>query len=128
MEAGNSPGAGAAPAPANEPKIVPSIGRIVLYRLSAYDVIAIHKQRGHNHSSNEVIEGQVLPAIVVAVWGTTPTSAVNLKVMLDGADTFWATSRSPGDKPGQYHWMQYQLGQAQKAEAAEAKLKEASAS
>jgi hypothetical protein len=125
--AGSNAGAAAASAPANAPTIVPTIGRIVLYRLASYDVVAIHKQRGLNHSSNEISEGQVFPAIVVQTWGTTPTSSVNLKVMLDGSDTHWVRSSSVGVNNGQYHWMQYQVGQAAKAEAAEAKLKEATA-
>jgi hypothetical protein len=72
-----------------------------------------------------------MPAMFVAVWGDTAESAVNLKVMLDGADDYWVTSTSVEDDrldkdgkrvhtPGRYHWMDYQVGQAKKHEAAPA--------
>ena len=68
--------------------------------------------------------------MVVAVWGNTPESVVNLKVMLDGSDDYWVTSTSIEDEradkdgnpvhtPGRYHWMPYQVGQATKHAKAE---------
>ena len=36
--------------------------------------------------------------MVVAAWVPTPESAVNLKVMLDGADNYWVTSTSVADE------------------------------
>ncbi|WP_049820083.1 hypothetical protein [Bradyrhizobium japonicum] len=108
-------------------EIVPTIGRIVLYRLCDNDVISIHKQRGRAFAGNEPRAGAVLPAMIVAVWGSTPDACVNLKVMLDGEDTLWATSRNRGDGEGQWHWMPYQLGQAAKTEAAEAAARAATA-
>lgn len=121
-------------------EIIPTIGRIVLYKLSKYDVEQINRRRQdakdkmdwHRllktgamvHIGNTVSEGQEFPMIVVATWGTGPDQAVNGHVLLDGSDTFWATSRHVGDKPGDYRWMDYQKGQAAKTEALEAQLKE----
>lgn len=116
--------------------IVPTIGRIVLYKMSDTDAQKVNKRRADAHShmrehiersngvmvhvGNEVHEGDVFPAVVVKTWGTTPTSPVNLKVEMDGSDTYWATSRMVGEHPGSYHWMEYQKGQAAKYEALEA--------
>ena len=106
--------------------IVPTIGRIVIYKLSETDVSRIQAKR-LGFAYNDVRVGDEYPAIIVRTWGGTPTSAVNLKVMLDGEDSYWATSRAVGDKPGDYHWMEYQKGQAAKAAALEAQLAEAKA-
>jgi len=111
-------------------KIVPTVGRIVLFTLAAWQVDQINKRRAdavrcidyHRwksngsqvHIGNQVTEGQVVPAMVVAVWGNTPESAVNLKVMLDGSDDYWVMSTSVEDEradkegqpihtPGRYH-------------------------
>jgi len=105
-------------------EIIPTVGRIVLYMLTQYDADKINKRRddankhmllhqyqSHGtmvHVGNMVHKGQQYPALVVAVWGDNPTSAVNLKVELDGSDNYWATSRSVGDDPGSYQWMAYQ--------------------
>lgn len=95
--------------------IVPTVGRIVLYSVSAEQAERINRRPDWHHLSgvqvhfgNEATEGSVYPAMVVAVWGNTPTCAVNLKVMLDGTDELWATSVSVGDRPGTFHWMPYQ--------------------
>jgi len=114
--------------------IVPTLGRIVLYTLPQYQVEQINRRRKHAvehmdyhrwkkngtmvHIGNEVRAGQVVPAIVVAVWGDTPDCAVNLKLMLDGSDDFWVTSTSVEKEQneggvlvhteGKYHWMEYQ--------------------
>jgi hypothetical protein len=128
-------------------KIVPTIGRIVYFTLAAWQAEAINKRRSdaarcmHKHQwesdgsqvhvGNMVHDGQVVPAMVVAVWGDTPKSAVNLKVMLDGSDDYWVTSTSVEDEradkdgnaihtPGRYHWMPYQVGQAKRHEAEKA--------
>lgn len=120
------------------PTIVPTVGRIVLFSLAQYQVEEINRRRKdaqremdyHRwkkngvqiHVGNEVKAGDVYPAMVVRVWGDTPTCAVNLKVMLDGTDDYWVTSTNAVDQPteGKYHWMDYQKGQAAKTEAAEA--------
>ena len=40
---------------------------------------------------NPVDAGQIVPARIVAVWGDTPESAVDLKCFLDGRDDYWVT-------------------------------------
>lgn len=114
-------------------KIPPTVGRIVLYRVSATDAETINQRRAdakahmHRHRTdatgvvvhvgNEVTAGEIYPAMIVRVWGY---EMVNLKVELDGSDAYWATSRHIGDEPGQWRWMDYQLGQAARTAAAEA--------
>ena len=109
----------------------PTVGWIVHYRLNEYDAVDINRRRddfaafqrlhrsdpsaypapgdagatGHvAHVGNRAAAGQVYPAVVVATWGTTPGCAVNLQVVLDGTDTYWATSRCGGDADGQWSW------------------------
>ena len=56
------------------------------------------------HVGNGVAAGDVYPAMVVRVF---MPSSVNLKVMLDGSDTYWATSVafSTEKQPRTWHWM-----------------------
>lgn len=106
--------------------IIPTVGRIVLYTLASYDVDAIRIQRGPDGRGNSVSPGDIYPAMVVRTWGDPSDSymRVNLKVMLDGPDSYWATSRKVGvaDEQGSYHWMDYQKGQAAKTEKLQAEL------
>lgn len=105
-------------------EITPTLGRIVYYKLSKSDVAAIrHKRALLRITANEVHQGQVFPMMIVAVWGDTPLAAINGQVILDGYDTFWATSVHLGQNEGQYDWMDYQKGQAVKTEALEKKLR-----
>ena len=87
---------------------VPSIGRIVHYRLSAQDAKAINACRLNSLntklSGNPVCEGDTYPMIIVRVWGDKHNSAVNGQVMLDGNDLFWATSVLVGDGPRSFSW------------------------
>jgi len=53
-------------------------------------------------------------ALVTAVWSPT---LVNLKVMLDGNDDLWVTSRPQGEKPGYWDWMPFQKDQQKRVEA-----------
>lgn len=124
------------------PDIIPTLGRIVYYRLTIDDVRKINARRRdgrekfhmhqwqHNgtvvHNGNEVQEGQVVPMMIVAVWGNTPQSCINGQAFLDGNDTYWVTSTSVGEdfENGKYHWMPYQKGQAAKTEALEAQVKD----
>jgi hypothetical protein len=107
--------------------VIPTIGRIVHYTLSQYDADAINRRYRHfdayrakhagdvvpgepgntghvGHYGNNAQAGDVLPAIIVRVWGDTAESAVNLQVHLDGSDVYWATSRTHGDGQGHWHW------------------------
>ena len=72
----------------------------VLYKLNLYDADEINRRRSNSviHCGNEASEGQVFPAFVVADWG----GCANLQVLLDGNDSYWATSRGQGDEPGQW--------------------------
>lgn len=97
----------------------PTIGRIVHYVLSEQDADAINARRKdaermrrvdalatgvQNHIGNVVQAGDTYPMIIVRVWGSQPESAVNGQVLLDGPDTFWATSRSVGEGQGHFAW------------------------
>ena len=109
---------------------VPSIGRIVQYRLSIEDATQINRRRttgksiadrmkdavsmhesitawpagAQAHIGNEVSEGDTFPMMVVRIWGDTPTSAVNGQVFLDGNDVLWATSVCIGEGPRTFSW------------------------
>lgn len=86
---------------------VPTIGRIVLYRLRQSDADSINERPLWSTArGNRVTEGEVYPMVIVKVWGDSPNAAVNGQVMLDGDDTLWATSVSCGDKPGEFAWPQ----------------------
>jgi hypothetical protein len=86
---------------------IPSLGRIVHYRLSEHDVAEIDRESprrtgGVGVQRNPVSVGQVYPAQVVATFGSGTTA--NLAVQLDGAAQHWATSRVEGDSPGTWCW------------------------
>lgn len=105
----------------------PTIGRIVQYRLTASDASEIDRRRttrndiadriasgswpmgAQAHLGNPVREGDVYPAIIVSVWDAK-AGTVNLRVLLDGTDEFWATSRceslgvEPHPLPGHWGW------------------------
>jgi hypothetical protein len=96
-----------------------TIGRIVHYTLSESDVLAINTRRSdyiaflrHRHEGSEetgfqahvgnhVTAGEVCPAVVVRVFGE---HTANLQVLLDGSDTYWATSRVEGEGPNTWSW------------------------
>lgn len=98
--------------------MIPSPGRVVLYELTRADAAEINKRRadfgayrrdidyrdtGHvAHAGNPVSGGESYPAVIVRVWADGESAPVNLQVLLDGSDTFWATSRGQGDAPGQW--------------------------
>lgn len=72
----------------------PSIGRIVIYRLTEGDKTTL-EVRGASNPNNGADEA---PAMVVRVWSDT---CVNLKVLVDGEDTLWVTSATLADAPEQ---------------------------
>lgn len=107
--------------------MTPTIGRIVLYKLTEQDAASINIRRsdfkafeaGHKHPhepgqpaasghiahvGNSASAGDVYPAMVVRTWGDTPGSAINLQVHLDGNDLFWVTSATEGDEPRNWSW------------------------
>lgn len=102
---------------------VPTIGRVVHYKLSEQDAAAINARRkgaqnlngagvtlasqdlgAQIHSGNAVEAGDVYPMIITRAWGDQPTSAVNGQVLLDGNDTLWVTSVSLGLGERHFHW------------------------
>lgn len=94
------------PASAALPGLLPSLGRIVHYVLSADDVDAIDRLMpivvdGQRQPRNPVAVGDMYPAMVVKVFGAP---YANLQVFLDGACTYWATSRGEGDQPATWSW------------------------
>lgn len=85
--------------------MTPTLGRIVHYTLSEWDADAITATRSTlGIQGNAARAGDVRAAIIVQVWGTTPGSAVNLQVLMDGPDAYWATSRCEGEGPNTWAW------------------------
>lgn len=91
--------------------MIPTIGRIVHYRLASHDVTQIAESRattiaGHPLArGNAVRIGQPVPMLIVAVHGDQPESYVNGRVFLDGSDApHWVTSVKVGEGPGTYSW------------------------
>jgi hypothetical protein len=100
--------------------VTPTIGRIVHYTLSQQDAEQVNRRRSDSqshiaehrdnsngvqiHFGNSVSTGDVYPLIITRVWGSTPESAVNGQVLLDGNDSLWVTSVVEGDAAGQYVW------------------------
>lgn len=100
--------------------MIPTIGRIVFYRMAPWVAAEINARRKRQFSKshdpaapagyerlsrgNGVGPGQLYPAMIVAVWGDTPDSAVNLQVFLDGNDTEWVTSVCVGTRDHSYEW------------------------
>lgn len=97
---------------------IPSIGRIVHYTLSEYDVEQIAAQRkleaitadnaqdvyAKARRGNTPEVGDVYPMLITRVWGDTPESSVNGQVFLDGNDVLWATSACVGHGPHTFAW------------------------
>lgn len=84
----------------------------MFYRLSAEDVSAIYGQRnargpGLPHDGNPVYENDELPMVIVRVFEDEHgpgIPGINGRVMLDGPDSLWVTSRKEGDQPGEWCW------------------------
>lgn len=111
---------------------IPTVGRIVHYRLSAQDAEQVMRRRtsgksisdriailvhttgdekltgwplgAQAHIGNDVKEGDSFPMLIVRCWGDAPSSSVNGQVFLDGNDVLWALSVSVGDGPHSWSW------------------------
>lgn len=101
--------------------LTPTLGRIVLLVLTASQAAEINRRRttgseihhkleagtwpagAQAHIGNVVNAGDTYPAIVVRCW---TDDMVNLQVLLDGNDTYWATSVHESHQPnaGFWHW------------------------
>jgi hypothetical protein len=79
------------------------VGRIVYFVVDEYIRDGIAQQRVGT-GGNRVYVGDIVPALIVRVWGNV---SVNLKLMLDGPDTYWATSvvYDAYKAPRTWHWM-----------------------
>lgn len=77
-----------------EKAMKPTIGRIVIYRFT-------DQEKELKDGKSPVNGADEAPAMVVRVWGE---SCVNLKVILDGEGTLWATSRNNGEGSGNWRW------------------------
>ncbi len=85
--------------------MIPTIGRIVHYTLTEQDAAQINTLRGPmTHQANPAYEGDVYPMMIVRVWGSSPDSAVQGQVFIDGNFTLWATSVPHGEGPHTYAW------------------------
>lgn len=86
--------------------MIPSPGRVVQYVMAAGDVAqAVDASAKLNRPS----EGDVLPAMIIRVWGEVDeTAPCNLQVFLDGNASYWATSRKqgPADDPQPGQWFE----------------------
>jgi hypothetical protein len=80
--------------------MIPTIGRIVHYQLSAQDAGEINAAAPV--PKNPAHEGDIYPALVVRVWDGSELT--NLQVFYDGAGSHWARSRREGDGPGTWAW------------------------
>lgn len=94
-----------------------SLGRTVHYTLSAHDAERINQRRQRPtsqddppwpqgamaHVGNSVGEGDVFPLVVTRVWDADH-GTVNGQVQLDGSDTLWVCSVTPGEGPCHWFW------------------------
>lgn len=91
------------------PEQTPTIGRVVHYTLAEHEASALAELHADEigRTLNRPRAGQAYPAVIVAVWGDQPGSAVNLRVQLDGLAEHWATSRCIADEhqtEGRWAW------------------------
>lgn len=89
--------------------MIPTIGRIVHYKLSANDALRINRNwlEHGGTTGNASSEGDVVPLIIVRVWPDefgAGIAGVNGQAILDGHDTLWVTSAKEGTEAGQWCW------------------------
>lgn len=99
-----APAPSPAPAPTPAPAIVPTVGEIVIYTLTAGDADRINffpRGGAAPFDGNHTKEGDTFPMIIARVWGDPPEadSCVNGQVILDGTRTLWVTSVKHGEGP-----------------------------
>ncbi len=108
----------------------PTVGRIVLYRLTVDQAKAMNERREHAQLNREKMRAEkpgfqahignycaggvgedvrtadVVPLLIVKVWpneyGDKP--GVNGQAFLDGNDTLWVTSAKEGEGAGEWFW------------------------
>ncbi len=87
--------------------MIPTIGRIVHYRLSENDALRINKNWQSGVGGNASSGGDIVPLIIVRVWPDefgAGIPGINGQAILDGHDTLWVTSAHEGTEPGQWSW------------------------
>jgi hypothetical protein len=84
--------------------VIPTAGRIVHYTLTAQDAEAINARREAGAKGNAAHEGDVLPMLIIRVWGDQPQSSVNGQVFADGDFSLWVTSVAVGEGPRHWAW------------------------
>ena len=100
--------------------MTPTIGRIVIYRITASDAETLNRRRkdaqekmewhraiksgAQVHVGNAVKPDDEFPLIITRVWGAEPTTAFNGQLLLDGSDLFWVTSTHLGEGPRNCYW------------------------
>jgi hypothetical protein len=89
--------------------MIPSIGRIVHYTLTASDAAGINIRRIHPVAEglfhgNTAHAGDVYPMMITRVWSAEPDedTVVQGQVFLDGNDTLWVTSVAQGHEERQW--------------------------
>lgn len=86
------------------------VGKQVLFTLGPGDIAEINRVfpmlLNHRQVRNNVMEGDVYPALIVRVFDSSVTTA-NLQVFLDGIGVYWATSRLKGKAESQWKEMPY---------------------
>ena len=100
--------------------MIPSLGRVVAYTLSAQDAERVNRRRSDAaharaaykrsgyvvHIGNDALAGEVYPLVITRVWEAgygqpvTEDTLVNGQVLLDGNDTLWVTSVRQGEGDG----------------------------
>lgn len=80
---------------------VPKMGRIVVYVLNGTDAQCIAARRPPGFNGNPACAGDEFPMIITRVWSP---SIVNGQVILDGDDSYWATSVEISHEPAHRHW------------------------
>lgn len=94
----------------------PTIGRILIYKISPEEAEQINRRRteivdwplgAQAHIGNSAQNGDEYPLVVVRVWPDEfgpGIPGVNGQLLLDGNDTLWLTSVAEGTAPGTWHW------------------------
>lgn len=84
--------------------MIPSVGRIVHYKLGQYDIQELQDRLSRVSHLNRPTEGEVYPMLITKIFTDSPTeeSPVNGRVFLDGRHDHWVTSRKQGDGPGSW--------------------------
>lgn len=100
----------------------PTLGRIVLYRLTEVNVSRVNGRRTSSESiANRMVDGkwpkgaqahigslvslgEEFPLIITRVHADRGTPIVSGQVLLDGNDTLWVREIPYGDGSGEWHW------------------------